>query len=185
MNSIREDLILTTVALYRVTDLLPETEPLRIKMRKLALDILTGSFLGRKEVRTQIDILLLCFEICLRQNWLNEKNFLVLKKEYINIKESLPENRAKNKLVAKKEKPKKIQNISDYNSKKGRQKGIIRLAKNNQGKTTLEQLKQEFSDVSTRTLRRDMNSLVDKGLVKRIRKGKKDIDYILKNNVDK
>jgi predicted DNA-binding transcriptional regulator len=187
MNSVNilADFISATLALYRVTELLPKEEPLRLKMRELNNSILENLFFtNKKEAQRQIDLLLVYFSLALNQNWVKEKNFLVLKRQYQKIREKLDSlEEAKQPKQPVKKGQKTLHN--SLNSKKSRQQEILEMIKENQGKIDLEQLREEFTNISTRTLRRDMNSLVDKGLVKRVRKGKKDIDYILKNNADK
>ncbi len=176
----REEIIATTVALYRVTELMPETEPLRLKIRELGNEILEKLFLGdKKGAKTKINLLLLYFDVALKQSRVKEKNFLVLRRKYKEIETNLVvEKIAKRPQI----RPKQINN--SFNSKKSRQQKILELMKANQGKIDLEQIREQFSNVSARTLRRDMSLLAKKDLVSRIRKSKKDVIFILKNNAD-
>lgn len=176
----REEIIVTTVALYRVTELMPGTEPLRLKIRELGNEILEKLFLGdKKGAKTKIDLLLLYFDLALKQDWVNQKNFLVLRREYQEIKSGLVFEKLVKKPIIRQ---KQVNNFS--NSKKSRQQMIVDLIKANQGRIDLEEIRERFSSVSTRTLRRDMNLLVKKDLLERIRKSKKDVIFILKNNAD-
>jgi len=171
----KEYILSLLAALYRVTAVFPENEPLRFKIREIANDILADFVCSKKDnLDKDLEILFSYFSIAKQQNWVNPKNFLVLEQKYKEI--------ADFKLKKEKKPVKPVENSKNTgnssNSRTKRQKNIMKLMENT-GKITLEELKQEFSDVSPRTLRRDVSDLVDKDYIKRIRKSKKDVIFIL------
>lgn len=193
-------IIALTTALYQVTGLLPAEEPLRYKIRETANEILAdllclknSSF--QEKTSKKIDLLLAYFKVAKAQNWVKEKNFLVLEAKYREIKEEVEKMASQKriqepvKIREKSEKPEKLAKALIYspasnnelNAKTFRQKKIINLMKN-QGKISLEDLKKEFSQITDRTLRRDISALIKKGLIERVRKGKKDVRFVLKKS---
>ena len=99
-----------TSAVYRVTELFPENEPLRYKTREIADEILADfvlfqdlekqdaeteqGFLRRNRVKNQIfsKIKILnnyYFDLAREQIWVNPLNFLILKREYDKMKEDI------------------------------------------------------------------------------------------------
>lgn len=93
-----------TIALYKVTGKMPEQEPLKIFIRKKALDILADSaillnssiILSKEEITKanqnidkDIEILKSCFQVAQQQNWVDELNFVILNAEYQKIKREI------------------------------------------------------------------------------------------------
>jgi len=188
-------IIALTLALYKVTAILPENEVLRHKIRETANDILADLICSNsKETEKRIDLLIAYFQVAIPQNWLDKKNFLVLEREYGALKQkinglkkpAIREIEQKSvKIEQKKNNPKeKSKNIvSASNSRNKRQDKILELMQK-QGKITLEQLKKELFQVCPRTLRRDINHLIEKNLIERIRKSKKDVLFVLNGKKD-
>jgi len=188
-------IIALTLALYKVTAILPENEVLRHKIRETANDILADLICSNsKETEKRIDLLIAYFQVAIPQNWLDKKNFLVLEREYGALKQKINgfkkleirEIEQKSvKIEQKKNNPKeKSKNIvSASNSRNKRQDKILELMQK-QGKITLEQLKKELFQVCPRTLRRDINHLIEKNLIERIRKSKKDVLFVLNAKKD-
>jgi len=188
-------IIALTLALYKVTAILPENEVLRHKIRETANDILADLICSNsKETEKKIDLLIAYFQVAIPQNWLDKKNFLVLEREYGALKQkingfkkpAIREIEQKSvKIEQKKNNPKeKSKNIvSASNSRNKRQDKILELMQK-QGKITLEQLKKELFQVCPRTLRRDINDLIEKNLIERIRKSKKDVLFVLNGKKD-
>ncbi|MDD5568921.1 MAG: hypothetical protein PHG23_00670 [Candidatus Pacebacteria bacterium] len=93
---IEEELIKLTNALYKVTGLFPGQEPLRFAVRKQALEVLSFYISANKyKARRQeflekgvvnISLLMDYFGIAKEQNWLDNRNFAVLEKEYTGVK---------------------------------------------------------------------------------------------------
>lgn len=86
-----------TLGLYRVTDLFPENEPLRIKLREKANEVLAhfAAFDFRPQaidgaaLASDLNILTAYLDLAKLQNWADARNFLVLSQGYANIKELL------------------------------------------------------------------------------------------------
>ncbi len=83
-----------TSAVYRVTDLFPEEEPLKLQIRELANRVLANLILAnptpqnasqRKELSKDIKILDSYFELAEAQDWVDSRNFLALQREYDRI----------------------------------------------------------------------------------------------------
>ncbi|MCK4355437.1 DeoR family transcriptional regulator [Candidatus Parcubacteria bacterium] len=85
-------------AVYRVTELFPRNEPLRYKTREMADEILHDFVLfqnleaqkrnqAKNQIFSKIEILSeYYFDLAKEQNWVNPRNFLILKREYDKIK---------------------------------------------------------------------------------------------------
>ena len=82
-----------TQAVYRTTDLFPEGESLKGKIRDKANEILTDLVLNDPQAKEQtiraIDVLKSYFEVARIQNWTNPLNFIILEQEYDKITEEL------------------------------------------------------------------------------------------------
>jgi len=196
----KEYFVKLTIALYKVTDLFPENEPLRYQIRQKSLEILS-SLIGEnpqittshiQELSRNIEILCRYFEIAQAQNWVDKKNLEILAREYRKIQEDFLErekihsetssqkNREKTPSISKKE---RIQKASQGSKNKKttpteRKIRILELLKH-KNTLTLSEIKNLFFQVSQRTIRRDMEDLIKKGLVARKRIGQKDVRYTL------
>jgi len=194
----KERIIAITLALYKVTDFLPEREDLRHKIRDIANDILADLVCSEtEETGKKINVLIAYFQVAMAQNWLDKKNFLVLEREYRAVKQEIQEinDFTKQEIQEIQQKPVKIiqkannpkekleKPISSGNSRNKRQDKILELMQK-QGRITLEQLKKDLSQVCPRTLRRDINDLVEGNLIQRIRKSKKDVFFVLNDKKD-
>lgn len=196
----KEYFVKLTIALYKVTDLFPENEPLRHQIRQKSLEILS-SLIGEnpqittshiQELSRNIEILCRYFEIAQAQNWVDKKNLEILAREYRKIQEDFLErekihsetssqkNREKTPSISKKE---RIQKASQGSKNKKttpteRKIRILELLKH-KNTLTLSEIKNLFFQVSQRTIRRDMEDLIKKGLVARKRIGQRDVRYTL------
>ncbi len=96
-----ENIIKLTNALYKVTGLFPKEEPLRFAIRKEGLDVLffttliKGNSLAinpkEKEYYldkaiSKIDLVSTYFDIAKEQEWVNERNFTILEREYEELR---------------------------------------------------------------------------------------------------
>src|SRR3989344_5854444 len=81
-----EHLLKLSLAVYRVTELFPETEPLRFQIRESANNILADLLLNCDEKcsRHIMEIVGL-FDLAEEKNWVDSRNFLVLKREYNKV----------------------------------------------------------------------------------------------------
>lgn len=99
-----ENIIKLTNALYKVTDLFPKEEPLKFAIRKEGLDVLffsnvvkgkSVSVPGREKgehldkVLAKIELIKTYFNIAKEQEWVSERNFMILEREYDSLKDSL------------------------------------------------------------------------------------------------
>jgi len=97
----KSNIIKLTVALYSVTELFPEREPLRFSLRKQANRILAGFVLCfcnnltiltktdkqkiLKKILKDIEIVQTFFLLAETQDWLRPENFLILRQEYARV----------------------------------------------------------------------------------------------------
>ncbi|MFC1629772.1 DeoR family transcriptional regulator [Patescibacteria group bacterium] len=179
----KEDFISFTSQLYKLTLLFPKKEPLRYKMRELADDILASLIpsqlenisIEKNELKKSIndlEILDSYFEIAKSQNWVSLSEILNLQEEYSKIrgrtiKKFLEIQVSKVKdLKGEKKESISVRKSSD-SSVSERQQKIIEILKEKE-KSQVWEFKKVFPEVSKRTLRRDFEQLLSKGLVQRI-----------------
>ena len=175
----RSYVIKLTVVLYKVSDFFPAGEPLKVLIRKRGDEILAGLILILEknsniveQVLGDIEVMRAYLELARLQNWLDKKNFEILEKEYKGILEDIKtslndDEKKEERLVIKKEISvgKKVEQ-ANINFGNKRHSKIIEILK--QGKDLqVKDLKDVFPDVSKRTLRRDFEYLLEKGMVER------------------
>jgi len=179
----KDYLVKLCLTVYKVTELFPEKESLRFFLRERANQILADSilFFGKnpislakeqekkfsEEILGNIEVLQGYFEVAESQNWVKKENFLVLKREYDKIEKEIKQGffeKEPSPSVAREEKP--VQ-ISFDKIKKGRYKRILEILKEKR-EAQVRDLKEIFPQVSKRTLRRDFDYLLKKGLVERM-----------------
>ncbi len=187
----REYIIKLTLALYRVTELFPQKEPLREKLRKQALEILgdlvpyyfssDSLVLDSKKseidkIAKDIEILEDLLEIAQSQNWVDSRNFLVLKQEYVKIKKGviyanldLVDIAQQEKKSTEKPTEKKDKELLQKPKISLRQKKILEFLKTRE-RTQVWELQELFPGISKRTLRRDLENLLNQGIIERIGK---------------
>lgn len=199
----KDHLIKLTVALYKVTELFPLKEPLKYQIREKANQILADFISANPQITPSknvfqflknLEVLFGYFQIARSQNWINNENLDILENEYKNLQvfysQLLRQQTKPQKETIKeeptKEKPKTLAkkapnfNKGNYSktSPKERKEKILQLLYHKQ-KITLSEIRKIFFNVSPRTLRRDMEDLIKKGLIQRKRKGQKDVEYTL------
>lgn len=140
----RDYFVKLTLAVYKVTELFPQDTSLKCDIRNLANEIL-ANLLTNGRPMSDIEKLEGYFDEAEAQNWVDSRNFLVLRREYDKIKEE-------------------FQAKSNFNN--GRQKKIIEIAQGN-GRVKLGELLKFFPEVNKRTLMRDLESLSRAGIVSR------------------
>jgi hypothetical protein len=185
----KDFLIKLTNNLYRITLLFPKKEPLRYKMRELTDEILayliklspeecppsTEKKLIEDGSLSALEILDSFFEVAKEQKWVNLSQVLEIQQEYSKIRENLKKSKVYSQIIQvggsieekppeAKEDPEKIPNS---NSSSNRQEKIMEVLKE-KGKAQVWEIKIVFPEVSKRTLRRDFNYLVGKGLLERV-----------------
>lgn len=179
----KDYLIKLTLAVYRVTELFPSREPLKINIRERANRILADSVLIfsknpvnlAKEQKNKIfeqilgniEILQGYFEVARAQKWLREENFLVLKREYAKMGQEISqkplkrENKPTNQVTEN-------SSLLVGNERCGRILEVLRQKE----KAQIWEFKKIFPQVTKRTLRRDFGYLLTRGLVERLGDGK-------------
>ena len=163
-----------TFAVYRVTELFPDDEPLKFEIRKSADRILADLILSSTEnsvinlakknsfalqVVEEIEGLMRYFFKSEEKKLAKPVNFLILEREYGKVKE----------LFAKKENEKKKKNLYDVSSLSPRKKKILDILKKEK-KIQVGEIQKRFRGVSKRTLRRDLESLRSLKLVEQVGK---------------
>lgn len=138
-----------TNKVYQLTLLFPKKEPLRYKLREVAIDFL-AKFLNSKTKNPlvqEFQLMESLFKIAENQNWVKKELIEEILQGYRSLIEELG----------------KRPNSFGLNE---RQTKILEILKEKQ-KLQIWQLKEYFPEVSKRTLRRDLVKLVEAGLVLR------------------
>ena len=176
----KNHLIQLTQNLYRLTLLFPKKEPLRYKMRELADEILAdylriqltegGPLSKLTEVRpleivSKLEILDSFFEVAKAQNWVAKVELLKIQEEYNRIKAEI--KKISKRIPEKEETLAKLPEVGPLLVPNSRQEKILEFLKEN-GRAQVWQLKQIFPEVTKRTLRRDVESLVKQGIIERV-----------------
>lgn len=179
----KDSIINLTKALYKVTSLFPEEETLINSIRKRGNLILSfliiinnkNLILEEEELKTfsikckrNIKILLSYFEIAESQNWIDPKNFEILKNQYGLILKELKnikvvEKKAVKKSEKKIEETKKETNESKFVLSEVQEKVVTVLQGN--GKMRPCDLNQFFPDINPRSIRRELQDLKSRGIV--------------------
>ena len=73
------------LAVYRVTGKFPENEILRSKLRGLSVAIIESAVYKISYPKKRLRVLFLCFDVAKEQNWVDARNFEVLKQEYVRL----------------------------------------------------------------------------------------------------
>ena len=160
----KQDFIKLTQNLYRLTLLFPKKEPLRYKMREIANNILLNP--DEDDFET-----LNCFlEVAKTQNWVSPFNVLEIQEEYDKLRQDLFQIRSavEKPAVLKADVNNLVNNLNNIKIS-DRQKKILQILKNKE-KVQVWQAKEMFPEITKRTLRRDFESLLNQGLIKRIGK---------------
>jgi len=198
-----ENIIKLTSALYKVTGLFPKEEPLRFAIRKEALDILffsnivkekSASFAPKEreqaleKVLSKIELVKTYFSIAKEQEWIAEKNFLILENEYNSLKDSFSSEVLKVKkpvvMEIKREKVlvDAVATVKEDNVQKEEKKEVKKLRDINyeelspvqlkvlemlqsQGKLKSNQISDHFPEMNPRTIRRELKGLKDMKIV--------------------
>jgi len=173
-----------TLAVYRVTELFPSQEPLKFSLREKANQILADAILffsenpinlkeNQKErikdqILRNIEVLEGYFEVAKTQQWVKDINFFVLKKEYDKLKEEVLRKNQKSLPIFG---PENSLQLPLESLRKERCKRILEILQK-KGRAQIWEFKEIFPQLSKRTLRRDFEYLLKKGLVERIGEGK-------------
>ncbi len=182
-----------TNKLYRLTLLFPKQEALRHKIRGVADEILVDLVVilegGPKEkreaafnVERNIEILDVLLQLAKKQDWVLGREIVEIFDEYLVIKKEVEEfNDLSRKELRETEKEsigveEKKESLPEVEEKKEdvqlnkRQEDIIAFIEKND-QVQVKDIQEIFPKVTKRTLRRDLNTLLEKGVVQRSGKG--------------
>lgn len=158
-------------AVYRVTELFPENEPLRNQIRETANQILADLIcLNSKKQALQalknIEVMRSYLKVAETQGWVDPVNFLVLEKEYAKVEE-----------IIKSDIGKTVDNFSPEAKKetlateKDRRNRILDFLRERKSMQTRE-LVEAFPKTNRRTLIRDLDKLYQSGILIRVGSGR-------------
>lgn len=211
----QRDFVKLTSALYRVTDLFPDQEPLKIGLRERGLKVLSllspyhfsddtnlDSSVAEASLK-EVQALRSLLAVSQSQQWVNEINLILLDQEYGRLEDRLKSVVARKGSVRKTETPKPVEPASksepinvesapkkptpselkpnrtydvntgqevDQAPPSDRQEKILQMIRQ-QPRIQMRQIQEELTDVTSRTLRRDLESLVQQGKIVRVGRG--------------
>lgn len=193
----KHEFVKITNAVYKILDYFPENDPLKNRAKETALHILelltTQQF--SPELLHEIEVLKSYLSLARYQGFINDMNFLILTKEYDQIKSEIvatdvhrdsvkilekaimeheasaiekPKEVLKDISDIKKEIQKPVASLSSKHSLKAtsRQKKILDILSGRQ-KTQVADIIKELPEVTKRTVRRDLDDLLKEGKVLR------------------
>lgn len=148
-----------TNAVYKLLEYFPESDPLKNRAKDNALAIMSACGEspegGENFIQNNIDILLNYLSIGKSQGWLSPLNYLIVVNEYKKIKNDI---RPAMKIA-------KAQAIPLYEVTE-RQKNILEFLNKNE-KAQVMELQTALGNVTKRTIRRDLDGLLQAGKVAR------------------
>ena len=184
----QENHIRLTDAVYRMIEFFPEGEPLRNKIKEKSLGIMENlvlfygnpvlAVLQKEKISTQIlrdiEILKDYLKLGKSQGWMENLNFFIVSKEYDKIYTEIKRKtepaagimqRGAETLI---EKPLTVEDDNKQVAVLGglteRQEKILKILKE-QGKGQVADFKKVFPNISKRTIRRDLEDLLNKRMV--------------------
>ena len=145
-----------TLAVYRVTELFPEQTALKSDIRGLANKILVGLINNNYENGSRdINEIKGLFELSEAKNWVDSRNFSVLRREYNKIEELVGAGKTVEKPLTTQERKEMILEVL-------KEKKMVRA----------KELAQNFPQISKRTIIRDIEELYRSGAVVRVGNGR-------------
>ncbi len=208
-----ENIIKLTNALYKVTDLFPKEEPLKFAIRKEGLDVLFFSNLVKgkslsstpkekeqylDKVYSKVELIKTYFNIAREQEWVLERNFEVLEREYEILKDSLNLNVLKEREVKKplpveiqKEEPvavfannvpsmkeekkadvtkREVKHLN-YEELSSVQLKVLEILQS-KGQLKANQISDDFPEMNPRTIRRELKGLKEMKIISSMGGGK-------------
>ena len=158
----KDQQIQITGRLYKATLLFPKKEPLRYKLREIAVNILAVPTEGDFETMDKF------LEVAKFQNWVPASEILEIQSNYANLRRTLKSSFVSPQVAVFAEKKVGADHLVVRKSGRNeRQEKIIDFLKENT-RAQVWELKQVFPRVSKRTLRRDFEFLLKQGAVQRI-----------------
>jgi predicted transcriptional regulator len=160
-----------SAALYLVTNLFPETEPMKKTLREKALNLIKD--VDRDEVLHVISLL----SIACRSGLLGQTNFSILKQEFSSLLNYLdeenqfgrsffeiPKIREESKEIIIKD---KNEDIKDNGFRKSDRRNIILSLLKKEGELSIKDIAGVIKNCSEKTIQRELVYFIEKGLVKR------------------
>jgi hypothetical protein len=208
-----ENIIKLTNALYKVTDLFPKEDPLKFAIRKEGIDVMFFSNLVKgkslsstqkekeqylDKVLSKVELIKTYFSIAKEQEWISERNFEVLEREYDILKDSLNLNVIREKEVKKpiiseiqKEEPvavfannvtsvkeeKKVEVTKrevkhlNYEELSSVQLKVLEILQS-RGQLKANQISEGFPEMNPRTIRRELKGLKEMKIISSMGGGK-------------
>src|SRR3989344_1113798 len=171
LNFMNSDFIIRlTLGLYRVAEVFSENPALRRKIEESANRLLVNLILVSEEKKseavfralTELEVLLGCLQDMKRLRVVNERNFIVLEREYAKVRRFLdlaggPEPLADNLISLR---------MNSTKGLNGRQEKMLEILRYKE-RVQVWELKKLLPDVTKRTLRRDVDDLLKRNLVVR------------------
>ncbi|MBI2624125.1 DeoR family transcriptional regulator [Candidatus Parcubacteria bacterium] len=160
-----------SVALYRVTDRFPETDPLRHRLRDAAINVVVA--VSQEEfdsVAQAVKTIEALGDVAASLTYVSSMNFLVLKSSYGALlrswqpqppRSAWPDALQHQGVARRTEAP----SLKDMNDPR-RQDRIVKMLRD-RGEVQLRDLITALGDVSSRTIRRELNRLRQLGMVER------------------
>ena len=149
-----------TLAVYRVTELFPNDEPLRNNIRDLANEILVSLICNNyKDRSNNIKIIKSYFDLAENQNWVDSRNFSVLRKEYDKIQGLINTGKTVEKSL--------LEPAIYKKPPKNRKEKILEILKDKK-RIKVKELTKDFPQISKRTIIRDLEELYQAGVVARV-----------------
>jgi len=147
----KEDILKLTNIAYKILEFFPEADPLKNRAKDKALEIMSNPD------QENIDILLGYFWIAKCQGWISDINYLIIYNEY----EKLKETKKSVGLVLNNTETKTP--VSFFS---GRKKTIVEFLEKNE-KAQVMDLQKVLPKITKRTIRRDLDELLQSGRVAR------------------
>lgn len=176
MTMDKDFLIKLTLFIYQTSEHWPEDNLLKFKIRNLANEILAdcillsqGNFTKTLQSKLLGEVCEIqeCFVQARAKRFLNRNEFLLFQKEYNNIKRKLGALTSKGiKQVERRGAFLETEKGFKEEELREREKKILEILEE-KGKAQVQDLQKFFPNISKRTLRRDLESLLKKGLVQR------------------
>ncbi|GBD33888.1 hypothetical protein HRbin34_00189 [bacterium HR34] len=166
-----------TTYIYKVTDNLPQ-DPLKHKIREKTLDLLNKFYSSeitsseKEFLINELKIFFAYLDISEHQNLIEKRHIITIKESYIKIlKLLLANNQQKAKQKPQQKTTKAKNSIKIHNTNNNERKTKILSIIKDKKIISISSLYDLFPDITTRTLRRDMADLVQKGFIEPIGKG--------------
>lgn len=157
---------LTDIA-YRLLEYFPDQDPLKLKTKEKVLSVMENLVLVDEErqgkILADIEIILGYFKIAKSHGWINSINYLIICNEYKKVKNEIKSDLVEPKIQKNQKVSEPVLDImlSD------RQKKILDFLKERESAQVMD-LQGVLPTVTKRTIRRDLDELLDSGKIVRM-----------------